>query len=114
MGERETRLAKTEAVFREVNEEIAAAAQRLDADEASFVCECGDASCIHRITAELDDYERVRAHPTYFLLAPGHEAAVVEQVVARRQGYWIVEKVEETMRRIVMRLDPRRPEPGPT
>ncbi len=114
MGEREAKLAETEVLFREVNEEIAAAAERLEADEVSFVCECSDPSCTHRITAGLAEYERVRANPTHFLLAPGHEAAVLEKVVKRRPGYWIVEKVESTMRRIAIRMNPRRPEPEGT
>jgi hypothetical protein len=112
VGTRETKLAETEVVFREVNEGIAAAAERLEADEAEFVCECGDMSCTDRIEADLDDYEHVRQHPAYFILAPGHEAAAFERVVRRRRGYWVIEKVEGTMRRIVARLNPRgRPQP---
>jgi hypothetical protein len=111
MKDRETKMAETEVLFREVNEGIAAAAERFDADEAEFVCECSDAQCAHRITAPLDEYERVREQPTHFLLAPGHEAAALERVVQRRHGYWEIEKVEATMRRIVKRLDPRGPKP---
>jgi hypothetical protein len=107
VGERETQLAETEVLFREVNEGIAAAAERLEAHEALFVCECSDVDCTHRIKAELDDYEEVRQEPTHFILAPGHEAAAFERVVQRRRGYWVVEKVEETMRRVVRRLNPR-------
>jgi hypothetical protein len=105
--DRETKLAETEVLFREVNEGIAAAAVRLEAEEASFVCECSDPSCMHRIGAQLDDYQAVREHPARFILAPGHEAAAFERVVRRNHGYWIVEKVEETMRRVVARLNPR-------
>lgn len=101
-------MAETEALFREVNEGIAAAAERFDADEAEFVCECSDASCADRLEVPLDEYERVRAEPAYFLLVPGHEAVYVERVVRRRGGYAVVEKVEQTMRAIVRRLQPRR------
>jgi hypothetical protein len=107
VGDRETKLAETEVLFREVNEGIAAAAERLEADEALFVCECSDVSCMHRITAPLDEYERIRGHATRFLLVPGHEAAAFERVVAHRKGYDVVEKVERSMRRIVERLNPR-------
>ena len=110
MTDRETELAETEVLFREVNEGIAAAAERFDADEAEFVCECGDAGCAERIEAPLEEYERVRERSDRFLLVPGHEAVALERVVARRGGYWIVEKAGETMRRIVAQLDPRRPE----
>lgn len=111
MGDKETRMAETEALFREVNEGIAAAAERFDADEAEFVCECSDASCAHRVEVRLDEYERVRADPTHFLLVPGHEAVHVERIVRHRGGYAVVEKVEKTMRAIVKRLQPRRAEP---
>jgi isopropylmalate/homocitrate/citramalate synthase len=109
---RETKLAETEALFREVNEGIAAAAARFDADEIEIVCECSDVHCAHRLTTSPAEYERVRREPAQFLLAPGHEAAGLERVVRRRAGYWVVEKMEATMRRIAYRLDPRRhPEP---
>ena len=103
----EERIAKTEAVFREVNEAIAKTAVTFEADEAQFVCECADAECAHRITADLMEYEAVREHPTRFLLAPGHEKRSVERVVERRDGYSIVEKVERTVAQIVRRLNPR-------
>ncbi len=104
-------MAETEALFREVNEGIAAAAERFDADEAEFVCECSDVSCAHRLEVPLEEYERVRAEPTHFLLVPGHEAVHVERVVRRRGAYTVVEKVERTMRAIVKRLHSRRAEP---
>lgn len=111
MGDREQQLAETEALFREVNEGIAAAAERFDADEAEFVCECSDSGCADRLDVPLAEYERVRSEATHFLLAPGHEAAGLERVVRRRRGYWVVEKMERTMRRIARRFDPRRAEP---
>jgi hypothetical protein len=106
-SDRETRMAETEALFREVNEGIAAAASRFHAEDAEFVCECGDVNCADRLDVPISEYERVREEPTQFLLAPGHEAAYVEQVVRRRPGYWVVEKMEARMRSIVRRLDPR-------
>jgi hypothetical protein len=115
MADRETKVAETEALYREVNEEIAAAAVRLEADDVDFVCECGDPGCARRVEAPLDEYEPVRRSPTRFLVAPGHEYEPGERVVARRRGYWVVEKVSETMRRVVRRLDPRsRPQPDMT
>lgn len=112
MTDSQIRMAETEVLFREVNEGIATAAERFDADEAEFVCECSDVGCADRIPAPIAEYERVRADPTHFLLAPGHEAAHLERVVRRRKGYWVVEKVERTMRRVVKRLNPRAPEPA--
>ena len=97
------RMARTESAFREVNEAIAETAERFEAEEADFVCECADPQCAHRVSAELEDYEEVRSEPTHFLLAPGHHKPEVEQVV---------EKFKPLMARIARRLNPRRPEAG--
>lgn len=105
------RLATTESIFRNVNERIAESAQRFDAHEAEFVCECDDRSCTHRLEASLDDYERVRGEPTRFLLAPGHEDEAIEKVVERRRRFHVVEKFERTVVETVRRLDPRKPRP---
>jgi hypothetical protein len=104
---RETRLAETEALFRDLNEGIATVARRFEAEETEFVCECGDGACTERVVAPLAEYERVRGRSTHFLLVPGHMAVHLERIVRRGPGYWVIEKVEERMRRIVKRLDPR-------
>lgn len=107
MTQEEVRIGTTESIFRNVNERIAESAHRFDTDEAEFICECHDRSCTHRVAAPLDDYERVRASPTRFLLAPGHENERVERVVARRRRFWVVEKFERTVAATVRRLNPR-------
>jgi len=101
------RRATTEALFRDVNERIAESAERFDADETEFVCECADPNCTHRVSASMAEYEEVRSDPTTFLLVPGHEARDIERVVADRGRFHIVEKFHDTVRRTVMRLDPR-------
>lgn len=103
----ETAIARTESAFREVNEAIAKTAQRFDAEEADFVCECADPECVHRVTAPLEDYEEIRAEPTHFLLAPDHDEPKVERVVERTGEYTVVEKFEATVARIARRLNPR-------
>jgi hypothetical protein len=100
-------IARNEATFREVNEAIAQTAKRLDADEVDFVCECGDADCAERITAGLREYNRVRRHPTRFLLTHGHEQPGIEQVVRRTHDYTVVEKVERTVAHVARLLNPR-------
>jgi hypothetical protein len=107
------RRATTEALFRDVNERIAESAERFEAEHTEFVCECADASCTHRVTASLAEYEDVRAQPTTFLVAPGHEQTDIEQVVSDRGGYRIVDKVQTCVRRVVIRLD-RRTRPAPS
>jgi len=107
MEQRDVRIAKTESLFRDVNERIAESAQRFESDAASFVCECGDAECTERVEAPLEAYEEVRADGTRFLLVPGHEDERVEQVVERRRRYNVVQKVNEIVAAWVRRLDPR-------
>jgi hypothetical protein len=100
------RVAKNEALFRDVNERIAESAERFDADDAEFVCECADARCAERIETSLETYEDVRSDGAQFLVKPGHEDERFERVVSRRPTFRVVEKIE-TVGRIARRLDPR-------
>jgi transcription initiation factor TFIID subunit TAF12 len=99
--------ARTEALFRDVNERIAESAQRFDAAQTQFVCECADPNCTHRLEATLVEYEEVRADGATFMLAPGHEHHDIERVVDRKGRFNIVEKVQATVRSTVQRLNPR-------
>jgi hypothetical protein len=99
--------ARNEAFFRAVNEGIAEASERFESEEAEFLCECGDASCTHRIEVSLDEYESVRSHPTRFLVERGHDLPELEEVVHRRPRYAIVEKVDRVAAAIARRLNPR-------
>ena len=109
--QREQRIARTEALFRDVNERIAESAERFDADEAEFVCECADPTCADRVPATLEQYEQVRADGATFLLVPGHEDPEVERVIERpHRRLVIVEKVNALVVRAVRQLNPRRPE----
>jgi hypothetical protein len=101
------RRATTEALFRDVNERIAESAERFDAEETDFICECADTSCTHRVTASLAEYEEVRDDPTTFLLVPGHEQRDIERVVEDRGRFHVVEKFHDAVRRTVIRLNPR-------
>jgi hypothetical protein len=107
MEEPEVRVARTESLFRDVNERIAESAQRFDSDDAAFVCECGDPACTERVEAPLGHYEEVRSDATQFLLAPGHEDERVERVVRTRRRYNVVRKVNRVVAAHVRRLDPR-------
>ena len=101
------KIATTEALFREVNERIAETAQRFDATETRFVCECAEPTCTHRVPATLEEYERVREDGDTFLLVPGHEDERVEAVVRARDDHAVVEKRQQQLRRLVLELDPR-------
>ena len=102
------RRARTEALFRDVNERIAESAERFAASSTQFVCECADPGCTNRLEATLEEYERVRADGATFMLAPGHEHTDIERVVdASRSRFHVVEKVQATVRATVRRLNPR-------
>jgi hypothetical protein len=101
------RRATTEALFRDVNERIAESAERFDAEETDFVCECADPNCTHRVSATLVEYEGVREEPTTFLVTPGHEQSDIERVISDRGRFRIVDKFHAVVRRTVVRLDPR-------
>jgi hypothetical protein len=108
MAEREVRIAHTEALFRDVNERIAESADRFNAGDAEFVCECADPACAQRVPATLDQYEEVRSDGTHFLVAPGHELTDVERVVKRpHKRVVVVEKFNSIVARTVRRLNPR-------
>ncbi len=100
---------ENEALFREVNERVESAAQRLpDADERfAFVCECSDETCAEEIELRVEEYERVRSVPTWFSVHPGHVEPEIEVVVERRDGYWIVEKTDDDAVAVAERTDPR-------
>jgi hypothetical protein len=103
----ERRIARTESLFREVNERIAETASHVDGEDAFFVCECADAECTERVTATLDEYEQVRDDGAQFLLVKGHEEAEIERVVEHHRGFNVVRKVKPAVRRLVERLNPR-------
>jgi hypothetical protein len=107
MSKREVQIAKTEALFRDVNERIAETSGRFDAAEAEFMCECADPGCADRLHVPLEEYEEVREKPTTFVLNPDHVKPGVEEVVQRRRGYAIVEKVDRIVAQVVRQLDPR-------
>jgi hypothetical protein len=90
--QRKIEAARTEALFRSVNDHIAAAAEHAVVDDAHFICECADTGCVDKIEAPLDEYEQVRTNPKLFLIKRGHEDREVERVISDEGGYEIVEK----------------------
>jgi hypothetical protein len=104
----EERAARNEALFREVNEHAEQLGQdwRAGGEPTRFVCECSDSACTETISVPLDVYEDVRSHPRRFLIRPGHEHGELEAVVARTDGYAVVEK-SGAAGRVAEQTDPR-------
>lgn len=108
MDAREERLARNETLFRSVNENIeeAAAASEIDDHVFEFFCECSNMDCTLLLPLTVPEYESIRAEPTQFVVAPGHELPEIEVVVARRSAYQIVVK-EGDAAQFVTEQDPR-------
>jgi hypothetical protein len=114
MEPRLTRLAKNEALFREVNERISEITQELASGMANrepidgLVCECSDPECLERLgPITIAEYEAVRQDPRRFIIVAGHQAADVEDIVDRQPTYWTVEKHEGAPSDVARDRDPR-------
>jgi hypothetical protein len=106
MRSEDLHIAKTESLFRDVNERIAETAMTVGAQDAQLVCECADPECGQRIEAPLDDYEEARSDGAQFVVSPGHEKPEHEEVVRTAVGYRIVNKLR-SVGAAARRLDPR-------
>lgn len=84
------KLAHNEALFRAVNETIAAA--RSPREPTRFICECADPNCALTIELSRGEYEHVRGHDRWFFVLPDHEQPEIETIIERRNDYYIVEK----------------------
>jgi hypothetical protein len=104
------RIARNQALFRSVNEQIEATNEKFSVsigDRVDFVCECADDRCMERIAVTLDRYEDLRRYPTHFIVLAGHVYPEFERVVEQVDGYVIVEKFGEAGKQAI-RLDARR------
>lgn len=90
------RAARNEEIFRGVNEQIEEGAEQHHVKgPLPFHCECGQASCLETIELAPPEYERVAAERYRFLLVPGHEDPLIEQVVERHDAFVVAEKIGE-------------------
>ena len=113
-GPFEERVARNEALFREVNEHVQELGERFatgSADVGRFVCECGSEGCTESMEVPIGAYEQVRANPRRFLVLPGHVVPEIEHVVEEADTYLVVEKTTPTTVKIAERHDPRREQP---
>jgi hypothetical protein len=96
---RDQRLAKNEALLREVNDRIHEVGERLhvlpDDELLDFRCECGRPACETVLSMTPSEYEHVRADNDRFAVLPGHEEEHIERVVERTDRYVVVDKKPE-------------------
>lgn len=64
-------------------------------DRVPFVCECPDRDCFEVVMLSLEEFDRLRTHPSWFLFAAGHEddESTHKRIVEAERGYAIVEKI---------------------
>jgi hypothetical protein len=99
---------RNQILFRQVNEHVHdVVAPLLGAGEdAEFLCECGDETCIEAIRLGLEEYEAVRVSPYRFVVIPGHEDGIGEATVEANGRFVVVER--SAFREEVASHDPRR------
>ncbi len=101
------RIARNEALFREVNERVEAGLWPVSDDKpVAFRCECGSLHCNQLVELTVAAYERVRASGARFVLVRGHEIPQIESVLEREAGYVVVEKLGEAAE-VCQNTDPR-------
>ena len=90
------RIQHNNGVFREANERIRDSADQYahELDRIPFICECPVEDCVEVVPLTRTEYAGIRANPTHFLTAVGHEGAEapVGEVVSRNEAYIVVAK----------------------
>ncbi len=109
--ETKDRLAKNQALFRDVNERVREIDDRHGVAAGAnalwdFLCECAHSDCRQPVSLTLEEYERVRSNPVFFAVLPGHERPEVDRVIETTDRYVLIEKHPEE-RAIALETDPR-------
>ena len=108
----EERVARNEALFREINERVEDVADSFDIRgegnslRIEFVCECGSLECLGRIELTRAQYEVVRADPRRFAVVRGHDNPLIERVVEEHGEFAVVEKLDHAAD-LAVEHDPR-------
>jgi hypothetical protein len=108
MAERDARIAKNEAITREINEGIESSMASLAPDGyARMMCECGRPECEQLIAITVLEYEEARVNGRRFVVVKDHVIPDVERVVAETDRFAVVEKRDGTPAEISEATDPR-------
>jgi hypothetical protein len=106
--DREGRIAKNEAIAREINEGIEEAMSSKSADRSvRMLCECGRPECERVIAISLAEYEDARRDARRFVVVGEHVMPDIETVVEDTGRYVIVQKREGTPAEMADSTDPR-------
>jgi hypothetical protein len=104
------RLARNQALFREVNDRINELVKAPTVGVYEFICECTNPSCTESLAVAVREYEAVRSHPRHFLVARDHELPEVERVVQDNGRFLTVETTAQT--ELSAESEPRWPSEG--
>jgi hypothetical protein len=93
-SDREVRAARNQALFRAVNEKLRELNQAFSelTETYAIACECADTTCVETLHISMEAYLDVRTHSSRFVVFVDHVYPDVEQVIAERDGYAVVEK----------------------
>jgi hypothetical protein len=106
------RRAENETLFRDINERVRGfrdqAGETFGAPDelVEFLCECARQDCLDKLRLTAAEYESVRAVPTDFVVAPGHEVAEIERVISESSRFTVVRKTGRAAG-VARRRDPR-------
>jgi hypothetical protein len=87
VDERVRRVSRNEDIWRDINENLLG-----DGEERTVFCECGNLRCTQMLALTVSEYRQVRASSVTFAIAPGHELAEFERVIAENDRFATVEK----------------------
>src|SRR5919201_5331142 len=100
--------ARSQALFRQVNELIEQVAESFGTDgQDLFVCECGNPKCMQEIALTRAEYEGIREHASRFAVALNHENPETETVVGQNERFAVVESYAGEASQIARETDPR-------
>ena len=102
------RAARSQVMFREVNERIAelSGTQLEPIAMSLFICECSDDGCAESLEITPAEYEAVRAHGDRFVVLAGHQLPDEEHVVDGNERFLVVEK-DGRAAEVARHADPR-------
>lgn len=89
----ELQIAKTQGLFREVNERIAEITTSNGEAASEFLCECGRTDCTSVVELSLTEYQALRLGGEFFVAAPGHCVEGVDRLVESRAGFDVLVQV---------------------
>src|SRR6266568_2512205 len=70
--------------------------------------ECAKRACVDRISLSAEEYEALRRDPLMFVVAPGHQIASIEQLVAQNERFACVRKFHPEPSKSAREHDPRK------